>query len=114
MERLVKQEPQEPQGVGAGEESKLSAEQWTDASLADQQPQSLILQESPHFTDKSEDETVLLCRHPDLRALQSQLAHLRIENEELRRQLGRNRRGDQGMPAELKWLIYFRAPATKA
>ncbi len=53
-------------------------------------------------------------RHPEFRALQSQLAHLRLENEELRRQLDHLRRGDQCMPAELKWLIYFRAPATKA
>ena len=40
----------------------------------------------------------------------SQLTHLRIENEGLRRQLDR----DQRMPTELKWLIYFRAPASKA
>ena len=57
---------------------------------------------------------MLLRRYPEFRALQSQLAHLRIENEELRRQLDRERRGDPRMPAELKWLIYFRAPATKA
>ena len=57
---------------------------------------------------------MLLRSYPEFRALQSQLAHLRIENEELRRQLDRERRGDPRMPAELKWLIYFRAPATKA
>ena len=57
---------------------------------------------------------MLLRRYPEFRALQAQLAHLQIENEELRRQLGRERRGDQRMPAELKWLIYFRAPASKA
>ena len=57
---------------------------------------------------------MLLRRYPEFRALQSQLAHLRIENEELRRQLDRERRGDPRMPAELKWLIYFRAPASKA
>ncbi len=50
----------------------------------------------------------------DIRALQSQLARLRIENEGLRLQLDRERRGDQRMPTELKWLIYFRAPASKA
>ena len=54
---------------------------------------------------------MILCRHPEFRALQSQVSHLQIENEELRRQLGLERRGDQRMPAELKWLIYFRAPA---
>ena len=55
-----------------------------------------------------------LRRYPEFRTLQSQLSHLRIENEELKRQLGRERRGDQRMPTELKWLIYFRAPASKA
>jgi len=54
---------------------------------------------------------VLLCRHPEFRALQSQIAHLRIENEGLRLELDRERRGEQRMPAELRWLIYFRAPA---
>ena len=38
---------------------------------------------------------------------------MRIENEGLRRQLARERRGDQRMPTELKWLIYFRAPASQ-
>ena len=46
--------------------------------------------------------------------MQSQIAHLRVENAELRRQLR-----DRGMeqvpePAELKWLIYYRAPASRA
>ena len=45
--------------------------------------------------------------------MQSQVAHLRVVNEELQRQLGLEVRGDQRMPAELRWLIYFRAPATK-
>ena len=49
-----------------------------------------------------------------VRTLQSQLVHLRTENEGLRRQLDREKRGNQRMPTELKWLIYFRAPATKA
>ena len=49
------------------------------------------------------------CRHlAEVRDLQLQLAHLRIENEGLRNQLERERAGDQRMPAELKWLIYFR------
>ena len=39
---------------------------------------------------------------------------MRIENEELRRQLSLDRRGDQRMPTELKYLMYFRAPARKA
>ena len=50
----------------------------------------------------------------DIRALKSQLARLKIENKGLRLQLDRMRRGDQRMPTELKWLIYFRAPASKA
>ena len=45
--------------------------------------------------------------------MQSQVARLRVVNEELQRQLGLEVRGDQRMPAELRWLIYFRAPATK-
>ncbi len=52
-------------------------------------------------------------RYPEFRALQSQLAHLRVENEGLRRQLDRENRGVQRMPNELKWLLYFRAPASK-
>ncbi len=53
-------------------------------------------------------------RNPEFRALQSQIAHLRVENAELRRQL-RDRGIEQvPEPVELKWLIYFRAPASKA
>ena len=52
-------------------------------------------------------------RYPEFRALQSQLAHLRVENEGLRRELDRENRGVQRMPNELKWLLYFRAPASK-
>ena len=105
-----KKEPQEL-SLADAEESKSSAEQWTGMSsptMADRQPQSLVLQEPPHLSDQS----VLLRRHPEFRALQSQLSHLRIENEELRRQLDSH--GIQRMPNELKWLIYFRAPASKA
>ena len=130
MEQLTKPEPQELR-LDDAEESKSSTEQWTDTSMVDKQPQSLIMQESPLISRQSPDESphsatsclpaggrasperrMLLCRYPEFRALQSQLAHLRIENEELRRQLGRERRGDQRMPNELKWLIYFRAPAS--
>ena len=68
------------------------------------------MQESPLLSDQS----VLLRRYPEFRALQSQLSHLRIENEGLRRQLDCESRRDQRIPAELKWLIYFRAPASKA
>ena len=99
VEQLTKQEPQELRFIDDGEESKSSSNQFMDASMATRQPQSLILRESPLAPDQSL-----------LRALQSQLAHLRIENEGMRRQLGRERRGDQRMPNELKWLIYFRAP----
>ena len=119
-----KKEPQEL-SLADAEESKSSAEQWTGMSspqelraatlslattMADRQPQSLVLQEPPHLSDQS----VLLRRHAEFRALQSQLAHLRIENEELRRQLDRGSRGVQRMPNELKWLLYFRAPISKA
>ena len=89
------------------------------------------MQEPPHLSDQSvlppkprnevspyKEKGVLqesgMRRHAEFRALQSQLAHLRIENEGLRRQLDREKRGDQRMLAELKWLIYFRAPASKA
>ncbi len=105
-----KKEPQEL-SLADAEESKSSAEQWTGMSsptMADRQPQSLVLQEPPHLSDQS----VLLRRNPEFRALQSQISHLRIENEELRRQLDSH--GIQRMPNELKWLIYFRAPASKA
>ena len=44
MEQLTKPEPQELR-LDDVEESKSSAEQWTDASMADKQPQSLILQD---------------------------------------------------------------------
>ena len=57
---------------------------------------------------------MLLRRHAEVRALQSQLAHLRIENEGLRRQLDNEGRRVQRMPNELKWLLYFRAPISKA
>ena len=123
MESLSKHEPQEMRLTDI-EESKSSAEQWTDASMADEQwtdasmadkqPQSLIMQQSPHAgatcshqlrcrSDLSDQSThfpasperwTLLRRYPEFRALQSQLSHLRIENEGLRRQLDRERRGD--------------------
>ena len=86
-----KKEPQEL-SLADAEESKSSVEQWTGMSspaVADRQPQSLVLQEPPHLSDQS----VLLRRHPEFRALQSQNAHLRIENEGLRRQLDRENRG---------------------
>ena len=115
----------------------MSSEQWTGISsptVADKQPQSLIMQQSPHAgatcshqlrcrSDLSDQSThfpasperwTLLRRYPEFRALQSQLSHLRIENEGLRRQLDCESRRDQRIPAELKWLIYFRAPASKA
>ena len=42
-----------------------------------------------------------------IRALDQQIAHLQLENEALRaQQLPR-------APSELRWLVYFRAPATK-
>ena len=86
-----KKEPQEL-SLADAEESKSSVEQWTGMSsptMADKQPSSLVLQEPPHLSDQS----VLLRRHPEFRALQSQNAHLRIENEGLRRQLDRENRG---------------------
>ena len=98
-----KKEPQEL-SLADAEESKSSVDQWTGISspqelraatlspataVADRQPQSLVLQEPPHLSDQS----VLLRRHPEFRALQSQNAHLRIENEGLRRQLDREGRG---------------------
>ena len=102
MEFSIKPEPQEYAVIG-DEESKSLVE-----AITDKQPQSLVLQEPPHLSDQS----VLLRRHPEFRALLSQLSHLRIENEELRRQLDSH--GIQRMPNELKWLIYFRAPASNA
>ncbi len=59
-------------------------------------------------------ERELLRRHPEVRALQSQIAHLRVENAELRRQLRDHGIEQVPEPAELKWLIYFRPPASKA
>ncbi len=47
MEQSVKQEPQELRCIDDGEESKSSAEQCTDASMVDRQPQSLIMNELP-------------------------------------------------------------------
>ena len=66
MERLTKPEPQELR-LDDVEESKSSAEQWTDASMADKQPQSLILQESPPISEQS----ARLHRYPEFRALKS-------------------------------------------
>ena len=103
MEELSKHEPQEVRICDA-EESKASALFAAhDPVIEDKQPQSLVLQESQ-----------LLRRYPEFRALQSQIAQLRVENAELRRQL--RERGMEYAPeqAELKWLIYFRAPASKA
>jgi len=65
-------------------------------------------------TDLSSGESQLLRRHPEFRALQSQIAQLRAENAELRRQLRERGMEQVPAPAELKWLIYFRAPAAKA
>ena len=42
MENLTKPEPQELR-LDDAEESKSSAEQWADASMADKQPQSLVM-----------------------------------------------------------------------
>ena len=99
MEELSKHEPQEANVSGA-EESK--------------QPQSLVLQESPLVADLNSGESQLLRRYREFRNLQSQIAHLRAENEELRRQLRDHGIDQVPEPAELKWLIYFRAPASKA
>ena len=112
MEFSIKPEPQEYAVIG-DEESKSLVE-----AITDKQPQSLVLQEPPHLSDQSvlPPKGVLqesgMRRHPEFRALQSQLAHLRIENEGLRRQLDSH--GVQRMPNELKWLLYFRAPVSKA
>jgi len=100
MELSVKHEPQELRCIDDEEESKSSVDHGTDVSMVDKQPQSLILHESP--------------LQEQVRALQSHLAHLQIENEGLRRLIDRERREGQRLPAELKWLIYFRAPASKA
>ena len=100
MEQLIKLEPQELRCIDDGEESKSSGDRGTDVSMVDKQPQSLIMHESP--------------LQEQVRALQSHLAHLQIEDEGLRRQIDRERREGQRLPAELKWLIYFRAPASKA
>ena len=54
MEQLNKHEPQELRHDDP-EESKSSAEQWTGASMADKQPQSLITQESPLLSDRIPD-----------------------------------------------------------
>ena len=94
--------------------------------MEDKQPQSLAQQASPLVaqelraatlslaTDLSSGESQLLRRHPEFRALQSQIAQLRAENAELRRQLRERGMEQVPAPAELKWLIYFRAPAAKA
>ena len=66
MEELSKPEPQELR-LDDVEESKSSAEQWTDVSMVDKQPQSLIMQESPFISEQS----ALLRRQPEFRALQS-------------------------------------------
>ena len=66
MEQLTKPEPQELR-LDDVEESKSSAEQWTDASMADKQPQSLILQESPLISE----QRARLHRYPEFRALKS-------------------------------------------
>ena len=54
MVSLSKHEPQELR-LDDPEESKSSAEQWTGASMADKQPQSLIMQESPLISDRIPD-----------------------------------------------------------
>ena len=54
MERSVEHEPQELRCVDDGEETKSSAEQWTDASMAEKQPQSLIMHESPLISDQDQ------------------------------------------------------------
>ena len=127
VETLIKHEPQEVDAdkdqSSAFQETHCSAEEsksptaavdnsHASEACAGTQPQSLVMQESPLLADRS----AALARYPEFRALQSQAAHLRIENAELRRQVNRNRRGDgdEPAPAELKWLIYFRAPAMKA
>ena len=66
MEELSKPEPQELR-LDDVEESKSSAEQWTDVSMVDKQPQSLIMQESPFISEQS----ARLHRYPEFRALQS-------------------------------------------
>ena len=66
MEQLNKHEPQELRHDDA-EESKSSAEQWTDMSAVDKQPQSLIMQESPLISEQS----ARLRRYSEFRALQS-------------------------------------------
>ena len=119
MVQLNKHEPQELR-LDDAEESKSTRSQVSSPAMAGREPQSLVMQEPPLLADASmhspdlvlaPERRMLLRRDPQFRALQSQVARLQIENEELRRQLGRERRGDQCMPAELKWLIYFRAPA---
>ena len=97
------------------EESKSPALQAAhDPAMEDKQPQSLVLQESPLIADLNSGESQLLRRYREFRELQSQIAHLRVENEELRRQLRDHGIEQVPEPAELKWLIYFRAPASKA
>ena len=54
MEQLIKHEPQELRLPDA-EESKAAAEQWTDASMVDKQPQSLIMCELPLISNKSQE-----------------------------------------------------------
>jgi len=89
-----------------------------DPAMEDKQPQSLVLEEPPLAGDlddlSSGESRQLLRRYPEFRALQSQIAHLRVENAELRRQLRDHGIAHAPEPAELKWLLYFRAPASKA
>ncbi len=66
MVSVSKHEPQELRHDDP-EESKSPAEQWTDVSMADKQPQSLIMQESPFISEQS----ARLRRHPEFRALQT-------------------------------------------
>ena len=78
MVSLSKHEPQELR-LDDPEESKSSAEQWTGASMADEQPQSLILQvvhDSVHRSDVCEsppisEQSARLHRYPEFRALKS-------------------------------------------
>ena len=64
MEKSSKIEPQELR-LDDPEESKSPAEQWTDASMSDKQPQSLIMQESPLISEQS----ARLRKYPEFRAL---------------------------------------------
>ncbi len=111
----VREGDSQSESIAGAEESKSCALQALhDPAVEDKQPQSLVLQESPLVADRSSDECQLLRKYREFRALQSQLAHLRVENAELRRQLRDRGAAHAPEPAELKWLIYFRAPASKA